>query len=570
MRARVWADVTCQACGTTAAGVRSRQLCMRCYSRARRVVVCTDCGQERKHAALGMCGTCWRRSRTREQRCRSCGEIRVIAVGDRCNACAYRQRARPGMCRDCGRNSPRLSAAARCNRCMRRRLKQAPCTDCGVVTEIRARGWCSACYTYRAQYEVATCPECRRELPLGPTGLCRICLAVKRGTAFKPDPAGQQLLAELTEYGQARGWGRWTMPMARRSVKAILAQERQFGTGPWNEAVLRQYLLERQLLVQHTIEFLITVGYVTPSPEQALMRAIELHIEPLPGTIRGEVLRWIEALRGRGRRHRRALVEDTIRNYIYTVRKPLAEWASRYESLRQVTADDVDNAISKPSGAKQRLTASALRSLFKTLKEEKVIFANPAKRVAPGHLPPKPGRTLDAAERLSLLDRAERPEERLMLLLAGVHALKNKQIRDLTVDDADLNTGTLRVGCRIRRLDRLTLAYLREWLEHRRTRWPVTANPHLILTTQSAGGTASVTSGFVTAALRRLGHGPQRLRVDCILGEVEASDADPVRLIRLLGLSDATAMRYCAQRGALDRAVESGQVAASNTDFAVQ
>lgn len=458
MTVRVWADVTCRACGATAAGVRSRQLCMRCCSRARRVMVCIDCGQERKHAARGMCGRCWRRSRARNQRCRSCGEIRVIAVGDRCNACTYRQHAHPGTCRDCGRDSPRLSASARCNRCMRRRLKQAPCTDCGVVSEIRARGWCSACYTYRAHYRAATCPECRRELPVGPAGLCRICLAVKRGTDFEPDPAGQQLLAELTDYGQARGWGRWTMSMARRSVKAMLAQEREFGARPWNKAALRQYLLERQLLVQHTIEFLTTVGYVTASPDRALIRAVELHVEPLPDTIRGEVLRWIEALRWRGHRRRRALAEDTLRNYIYTVRTSLAEWTSRYESLRQVTADDVADAIRKHSGAKQRLTASAFRSLFKTLKEEKVIFANPAKRVAPGHLPPKPGQMLDAAERLSLLDRAERPDERLMLLLAGVHALKNKQIRDLTVDDADLNAGNLRVGCRIRRLDRLTLA----------------------------------------------------------------------------------------------------------------
>jgi site-specific recombinase XerD len=438
------------------------------------------------------------------------------------------------------------------------------------VTEIRARGWCSGCYTYRAKYGVATCPECRRDLPLGPAGLCRICLAVKRGNDFKPGPAEQRLLAELTEYGQARGWGRWTMSMARRSVKAIFAQEHKFGTRPWKETALRQYLLEHELLMQHTIDFLTTVGYVTGSPEQTLMRAIELHIEPLPGTIRSEVLHWIEALRGRGRRRRRVLAEGTIRNYIYTVRKPLAQWASRYESLRQVTADDVDNAISKHSGAKQRLFASALRSLFTTLKEEKVIFANPAKRVALGYLPPKPGQTLDATERLSLLNRTDRPEDRLMLLLAGVHALKNKQIRDLTVDDAYLRAGTLRVGCRIRRLDRLTLTYLREWLEHRRTRWPATANPHLILTTQSAGGTASVTSGFITEALRRLGHGPQQLRVDCILGEVEASDADPVRLIQLLGLSDTTAMRYCAQRGALDRAVESGELATLNTDYMVQ
>ncbi|GAA3684497.1 hypothetical protein GCM10022224_056450 [Nonomuraea antimicrobica] len=41
---------------------------------------------------------------------------------------------------------------------------------------------------------------------------------------------------------------------------------------------------------------------------------------------------------------------------------------------------------------------------------------------------------------------------------------------------------------RTRPLDDLTHQMLCDWLEHRRTRWPNTANPHLIINQQSADG----------------------------------------------------------------------------------
>lgn len=62
----------------------------------------------------------------------------------------------------------------------------------------------------------------------------------------------------------------------------------------------------------------------------------------------------------------------------------------------------------------------------------------------------------------------------------------------------------------------------------------------------TAGGVQHVATGYVTLAFRKLGHTAHQLRVDRFLDEVVNTGGDPIRLIRLFGLSDPTALRYCA------------------------
>ena len=49
--------------------------------------------------------------------------------------------------------------------------------------------------------------------------------------------------------------------------------------------------------------------------------------------------------------------------------------------------------------------------------------------------------------------------------------------------------------------------------------------------------------------MRRLGITAQYLRADRLLGQAQASGGDPLQLIRLFGISDPTAIRYCAEIG---------------------
>ncbi len=54
-------------------------------------------------------------------------------------------------------------------------------------------------------------------------------------------------------------------------------------------------------------------------------------------------------------------------------------------------------------------------------------------------------------------------------------------------NSADLGNRRLTIAGRTRPIDELTHQILLEWLDHRRTRWPNTANPHLIPVDRTTG-----------------------------------------------------------------------------------
>jgi site-specific recombinase XerD len=75
---------------------------------------------------------------------------------------------------------------------------------------------------------------------------------------------------------------------------------------------------------------------------------------------------------------RRPRARATIVTNIYSIRPFLTEVASRHATLRQVTRDDVITWLAdRPS----RTDASALRDLFDVLKTQRLIFANPMRRI---------------------------------------------------------------------------------------------------------------------------------------------------------------------------------------------
>jgi hypothetical protein len=93
--------------------------------------------------------------------------------------------------------------------------------------------------------------------------------------------------------------------------------------------------------------------------------------------------------------------------------------SARYESLRQVTTDDLAAALAPLTGAPRLLALSALRSLFGTLKARRVLFNNPAAPLTGRRIDPPPVLPLDDGLRASLLGRLPGPAERPVVLLAG-------------------------------------------------------------------------------------------------------------------------------------------------------
>ena len=84
-----------------------------------------------------------------------------------------------------------------------------------------------------------------------------------------------------------------------------------------------------------------------------------------------------------------------------------------------------------------------------------------------------------------------------------------------------------------------------DWLGYRRTRWPDSASPHLLINQHSAMGTGPVsTIYFARTKLRGQAATLERLRVDRQLEEALARGPDPLHLASMFGLDPKTAIRY--------------------------
>jgi DNA-binding Xre family transcriptional regulator len=142
--------------------------------------------------------------------------------------------------------------------------------------------------------------------------------------------------------------------------------------------------------------------------------------------------------------------------------------------------------------------------------------------------------------------------------LAAVHAARPKAIRELHLADIDLGNRRLIISSQARPLDDLTRHLLLAWLQHRRHRWPGTANPHLIINQQTAMTTRAVSENWLTETCRGLTATLERLRADRQLEEALTCGADPLHLAAVFGINDTTAIRYATiARQLLDTPAES-------------
>jgi hypothetical protein len=134
-------------------------------------------------------------------------------------------------------------------------------------------------------------------------------------------------------------------------------------------------------------------------------------------------------------------------------------------------------------------------------------------------------------------------QARLCVVLAAVHAARPGQIRTLHLDNVDLAGRRLTIAGNSRPLDDLTAHMLLDWLTYRRERWPNTANPHLLISYNSALGHGPVSHAWILN-LRGLPGTLERLRIDRQLEEAITSGADPLHLAAIFGFSEGTAIRW--------------------------
>jgi integrase len=127
-----------------------------------------------------------------------------------------------------------------------------------------------------------------------------------------------------------------------------------------------------------------------------------------------------------------------------------------------------------------------------------VDFLDPTARIRVGRQDYKLVQPLTPDEIAKAVTVATTPAVRLILALAAVHAARPKAIRDLLLDDIDLGNRRIVITGHARPLDELTHRAILDWLDTRHTRWPNTANPHLLITQQTALETGPVGRHWVT------------------------------------------------------------------------
>ncbi|MCX4920034.1 hypothetical protein [Streptomyces sp. NBC_00687] len=277
-------------------------------------------------------------------------------------------------------------------------------------------------------------------------------------------------------------------------------------------------------------------------------QALHLRITQLPAPMASQLSTWVRVLRGKGRCRHDPADFRRIRRYLRVAWPALTSWAADGGDLRQVTVDDVRIELARHQGNVARGMLSVLRSIFRALKQERVIFRDPTAGLQqPGglHLP----RPLSSDDLAGALDRLDGSAARLIVGLVAIHAVRAAEVARLHLADLDLVRRTLSV-CRSERihivyLDDLSVELTADWLRERRRRWPQSSNPHLLITTHTYRHPAAPSISYcaIRAAFDQVGLLPRQVWADRILDEARHS-VDPVHLVRLFGIHPASAVKY--------------------------
>jgi hypothetical protein len=351
----------------------------------------------------------------------------------------------------------------------------------------------------------------------------------------------QVLLAHADRLSEHDGWPARTLAQVRRGLRMLAA-----GHDP-GEPVHASTVAAMSAHGVPTVRVLQVLaaagdGLIIEDRPDSLAIWIDQAFAGLPPRIRQELDVWVGVLRD-GTTRRRARPRATVITRLAAARPFLLERATGYATLRQVTGQDVTGWL---DGRKQPASdLSALRDLFGVLKTQRLVFADPTRRIrVAGPSPTTPAPLSPQA--LAQLGQAARtdPALRVVLALIGVQALHPHLARHLQLDHLDLPNRALNLDTGARTLDPFTTDAITTYLDHRNQRWPNTANPHLLLTRRTAHEHGPVSSAWLAGLFHGLPTTLRQLREDRILDEARAADGDPLHLTVMFGLSAKPALRY--------------------------
>jgi hypothetical protein len=362
-------------------------------------------------------------------------------------------------------------------------------------------------------------------------------------TQLPPVDAGlaERLQVEAGTLAELRGWSPRTLSLTERGLRTLAAVHRP---GELVRASTVRQLTARNMPFPHIIDVLAAVGVLEDDRPDTLALYLDGQLAGLPDQIRTELDTWLGIRRNGGPR-RRPRSRETIVGNVHSIRTFLIDAGSRYSTLRQVTHDDIARWLASRPGRSRPQDASTLRSLFTTLKAERLIFANPTRGIRVGRRNPSvpvplPGHLLTATAEAAGHD----PALQAVVALAGVHALLPGQIRHLRIDQVDLPARRLDPEGLDRPLDEFTADAICGYLGFRGARWPATASPYLLVTRKTAHTGEPVSRFWMDRLFRNLPVTAGQLRDDRIVEEALAGRADPLHLSAVFGFGPRTGLRY--------------------------
>jgi integrase len=288
--------------------------------------------------------------------------------------------------------------------------------------------------------------------------------------------------------------------VAGRALIILLSHHEPGGTVRYSEVIQVQQAYD--VSAGRTAEVLQEMGVLDDDRRPSFEDWLGCKLDGLAPGIRADAEAWLRTLHDGGPRSRPRDIA-TAWNHMYCLRPTLLAWSSQYGHLREVARDDVLTVLGELHGSRRSNVLVAMRSLFASCKRRKTIFRSPVQGIRVGQRPYGVIQPLSQDEVDLAAEAANTPAARLVLVLAAMHAARVKAIRGIRIEDVDLGNRRIVIGGRARPLDDLTSQVLLEWLAHRGTRRPSTANPHLLVNQQSANGTGPIsTSYFAKTALR--------------------------------------------------------------------
>lgn len=355
------------------------------------------------------------------------------------------------------------------------------------------------------------------------------------------DPVLAAILeAHLSDYAQRVGWHRWRTSEVRCGIRLLLGLQDTPGA-----AIARSELavLAQFFITQRDVAAALTdAGMLVDDRVPAVRRWFDRQVLDLPGQVRSELESWFEVMHAGSAcaPRRRPRSETTIRIYLLATLPAMRRWADDgHDSLREITRGQVLAAL-PPEPARRKTCGQAMRSIFEILKSRKLVFINPATRLAHASEQPLPPATVDLGAVRAALASPDTARAAITALVA-YHGLRSHHLRHLQLTDIRdrhlfLDGRAIPLAAPVRR--RLCL-----WLDHRTERWPTSTNPHVFIHFRTAYRNEPVGIRWVFLTLNLSG-GVQALRSDRILHEANATDSDPRRLCDLFGLSIQHATRY--------------------------